>query len=277
MPPAAIAAALASALIHASWNAALKRGRDRLVDSFLVGIGGLVLALVLIAALGAPRADAWPYVIASSLLHTLYWFTLMRGYDAGDMSHVYTLARGSAPLLVAVGAALAAHEIPGPTDMIGIALVSAGVLCVGVSPRAPLKVTLWALAMGACISTYSLVDALGARVSQNAALYISWNTALMSTLMIAFALLRRGPAPLLSAARLDPWRGLLVGAVSMGGYGLVLWAQTIAPIAQVTALRESSVVFGALIAWAFLRERLGLRRWLGAALAASGAALLALA
>jgi drug/metabolite transporter (DMT)-like permease len=275
VPPLAIAAALASALIHASWNAVLKGGRDRLTDSFLVGVGGMALGLVAIAFLGAPPAASWPFLIGSAFIHTLYWFTLIKGYDAGDLSHVYTLARGSAPLLVALGAALTAHEIPAGAEMAGIALICVGVFCVGFSPRAPLRATLWALAIGACIASYSLVDALGARVTGSAMLYISWNTVLMSAPLIVFALVRRGPALLMQAARLDPWRGIGVGMISMVGYGIVLWAQTFAPIAQVTALRETSVVFGALIAWVFMREAVGPRRWLGALLAAAGAALIA--
>jgi drug/metabolite transporter (DMT)-like permease len=133
----------------------------------------MALGLIAIAFLGLPPAAAWLFLIVSAGLHTLYWFTLMKGYDAGDLSHVYTLARGSAPLLVALGAAFAANEIPGGVEMAGIPLISVGVLCVGFSPRAPLRATLWALAMGACIASYSLVDALGARVAGSAALFIS--------------------------------------------------------------------------------------------------------
>lgn len=275
MPPLAVALALTSAVIHASWNAVLKRGSDRVTDSCLVGVGGAVLGAVLIAMLGAPNAATWPFLLISTLIHNLYWFTLLKGYDAGDLSHVYTLSRGSAPLLVALGAALSAREIPGAREMAGIVTVSVGVLCVGVSPRAPLRATLWAFAIGLCIASYSLVDALGARASGNAALYIGWSQTLMSVPLVGFAIWRRGPRRLWRDAQRDPWRGLIVGAVSMAGYGLVLWAQTMGPIAQTTALRETSVVFGALIAWLFMHERVGLRRAVGAGLAAAGAALIA--
>lgn len=277
MAPLAIAAALGSAVIHASWNAALKRGTDRVADAFLVAVGGLLTALVLIALLGAPPQAAWPYLALSMVIHLAYWFALFNGYDAGDLSHIYTLSRGSAPVLVTLGAAFAAHEIPPPLKALGVALVSVGVLCVGASPNAPIKATLWALLIGLCIGAYSLVDALGARAAANAPLYIGWSTALMSLPMIAFTFWRRGARPLLAGAAASPWRGLGVGVVSIGGYGLVLWAQTIAPIGQVTALRETSVVFAALIAFFFLRERLGLRRWIGALIVAAGAGLIAFA
>ena len=279
MPPLAIAAALCSALIHASWNAALKGAGvpDRVTDSFLVALGCLATGVSIIAFLGAPPAPAWPYLAVSVCIHLSYWFTLLKGYDSGDLSHIYTLSRGSAPLMVALGAVLIAHESLPLLKMIGVALVSVGVLCVGASPNAPRKASLWALAIGECIAGYSLVDALGARVAGNAALYLGWNAALMSVPMLGFALWRRGPRSLLASAAIAPWRGIAIGVISSAGYGLVLWAQTMAPIAQVTALRETSVVWGALIAFVFLRERLGPRRWLGAFIVALGAGLIAFA
>lgn len=277
MPPLAIAAAIASAIIHASWNAALKGGTDRVTDSFLIAVGGLGAGIAIILWLGAPPPAAWPYIALTICIHLAYWFCLFKGYDAGDMSHVYTLSRGSAPLLVALGAALTASEIPPPLKMLGIALVSLGVFTVGASPRAPLRATLWAAAIGLCIASYSLVDALGSRAAGNAVLYIGWSMTLMSMPMAAFAFWRRGVRPLLASAAVAPWRGIGIGLISFAGYALVLWAQTFAPIAQVTALRETSVVWGALIAFLFLHERLGLRRWLGAAIVAAGAGLIAFA
>jgi len=275
MPPLAIAAALSSALIHASWNAALKGGRDRVADAFLIAVGGILTWLVVAALFGAPRSEAWPYLAASVLIHLVYWFALFSAYDAGDMSHVYTLSRGSAPLLVAIGAALTVQEAPPPLKALGIGLVSLGVLLVGASPRAPLKATLWALGIGICIASYSLVDALGARVAGAAVTYVAWTSGVMGIPMIAYTLWRRGGRQLLQDASVAPLRGIFIGIISFAGYGLVLWAQTIAPIAQVTALRETSVVFGALIAFVILRERLGARRWLGAAVVAAGAGLIA--
>ena len=276
MPPFAIALALTSAFVHASWNAALKGGRDRVIDAFLIAIGGVITGGVLMLWSGPPSAVTWPYLAASVCIHLAYWVVLFKAYDSGELSHVYTLSRGSAPLLVAVGAALFAHEIPPPLKMLGVALISVGVLTVGASPRAPLKATLWALAIGLCIGSYSLVDALGARTS-SAPLYLGWTTGLMSVPMIAFSLLRRGPARLMREAFAAPWRGIAIGVISFAGYGLVLWAQTMAPVAQVTALRETSVVFGALIAFVVLHERLGARRWIGALIVATGAVLIAFA
>ncbi|GAM98131.1 integral membrane protein [alpha proteobacterium U9-1i] len=279
MPPLAIAAAFTSALIHASWNAALKtsggRTPDRITDAFLIAVGGLLIGAAVALIVGAPPAAALPYLAASVAIHLVYWIALFKSYDLGDLSHIYTLSRGSAPLLVAIGAALTVHEIPSPVKAAGVGLVSIGILLVGVSPRAPLRATMWALIVGLCIASYSLVDALGARVANNAVLYVGWTTGLMSIPMIAFSFYRRGAHALMQSARVAPWRGIFIGVISFAGYGLVLWAQTIAPIAQVTALRETSVVWGALIAFFLLGERLGARRWAGAIVVALGAGLIA--
>lgn len=274
MPPAAIAAALLSALIHASWNALLKSGADRLVDSALVGVGWMVLAAGLIAFYGLPPPQAWPILFISGAVHALYWGALTRGYEAGDLSHVYTLSRGLAPAVAALLAFIVIGETPAPLALAGVALVCAGVLTVGASRAAPLNATLWALVTAASIGAYSLCDAMGARIVGDAAHYLGWNMLLSGLPIFAFAVLRRGPARLLRAARADWKRGLAAGLVSGVGYGIVLFAQTLAPVAQVTALRETSVVFGALIAWLFLKETLGPRRWAGAAIVAAGAALI---
>lgn len=276
MPELAIAAALTSAFIHACWNALLKSSGDRLLDTALVGFGWCVLGLGIIAACGLPPAAAWPYVVATAVIHAIYWAALSKGYDAGDLSHVYTLSRGLAPLLVAVGAVFAAAEVPRPSEAVGIAAVSLGVLCVGANRHAPLRATGWALLIAACIGSYSLVDALGARITGSALTYTGWMLFAASLPIGLFALVKRGPVRLARDAWRDGRRGLGAGVVSGIGYGIVLFAQTLAPVAQVTALRETSVVFGALIAWLVLRERLGVRRWAGAVLVAAGAVTIAL-
>lgn len=275
MPLVAVAAALASALIHASWNAALKGGpdADRLFDAFCIALGSVLVWGVVALIWGMPPDAAWPYIAASTAVHLIYWFALFRGYGAGDMSHVYTLARGLAPLLVALGAAVTVQEIPPPLKLAGIALVSLGVLGVGASPGAPLRATLWALTTGISIAAYSLIEALGARASGDALVYVAWRTGVTGVAMAAFVLWRHG-AGTLTARPADFIRGVGIGVASFLGFALVVWAQTIAPIAAVTALRETSVVFGAFIAFLFLRERLDLRRWIGAAIVAVGAGLI---
>lgn len=276
MPPLAIALALTSALIHATWNTLLKSGQDRIADMALVSAGSAAFGAVLIAIAGLPAAAAWPWLVISGLVHVLYWTCVVKGYDAGDLSHVYTLSRGGAPILVALGGTIAAHEVPAPAEALGIALVSGGVLSVGFSANAPLRASLWAALTACTIASYSLADALGARASHNPTAYVGWMALFTGLPVGLFSVFRRGPLALARAVRKDWLRGTIAGALSAGGFGIVLYAQTFAPIAQVTALRETSVVLAALMAWLLLHERLGARRWIGAGIVAAGAALIAL-
>lgn len=275
MPVAAIVAALSSALIHATWNALLKGGNDRLADAAVMAPASISYGLVLIAIFGPPPEAAWPYLIGSALAHVGYWTCMFKGYSLGDLSHVYTLARGSAPLLTALGAAVFAAEIPSAWAICGIALVSCGVLLVGADPRAPLKATLWALANACFIATYSVINGMGVRTAGNVLSYIGFMTIGTFVPVGLFGLWRRRQV-IVAHARKTGLRACIIGICSSGGFAIALWAQTIAPIAHVTALRETSVVFGALIAFAFLHEHLGARRWLGAAVVACGAVLIAL-
>lgn len=277
MPPEAIAAALLSAMIHAGWNAALKAGEDRLVEMVVMGAGGCLFGLGLWAAFGAPPLAALPYLAISSLVHIVYWTALSRGYAAGDMSHVYTIARGIAPALVTLAAIVVAHETPTPMAAIGVALVSVGIMLVGVNPSAPLNATAWALLTGAAIATYSLVDALGARVAGSAWSYKAWGSLGVFIPIMLFGFLRRGPQRFAAAARGRWMRGMTAGALSNAGFAIVLWAQMRAPIGNVTALRETSVVFGAAIAAIVLKEAVTTRRWLGAIVVALGAVLIGFA
>jgi drug/metabolite transporter (DMT)-like permease len=277
IPLSALAATLLSALLHAGWNLFLKGSAgDRLVDLAILGIGGSLFGGVLIALFGAPVAAAWPYIIASSAIHLVYWTALTRGYAAGDMSHVYTIARGLAPALVTLGAVLAAGEVPGPGQGIGVAAISAGVLLVGVNRAAPAAATGWALLTGCAIAGYSLIDALGVRINGDVFRYKGWGAVFTFLPISLFIIASRGPAAFRAAAA-GRWRvGLIAGAVSSAGFMLVLWAQMRAPIGPITALRETSVLFGAALAALLLKERVTARRWAGAIVVCAGAVLIGL-
>ena len=193
------------------------------------------------------------------------------------MSHVYTIARGIAPALVTAGAVLAAGELPSLPAGLGIAAISAGVLLVGVSRHAPLPATLWALLTGCAIAGYSLVDALGVRANGDVFSYKGWGAVFTFLPVSLFIIARRGAAGFMAAAA-GRWRpGLLAGAVSSAGFMLVLWAQMRAPIGPITALRETSVIFGAGLAALLLKEQVTPRRWAGALVVCAGAALIGLA
>ena len=275
IPASALAATLLSALLHAGWNLFLKgSGGDRMVDLALLGLGGSLFGGVLILLFGPPVAAAWPHILASSGLHLVYWTALMRGYAAGDMSHVYTIARGIAPGLVTLGAVAVAGEVPGPGQAAGIAAISAGVMLVGVNRAAPLPATLWALLTGCCIASYSLVDALGVRVNGDVFSYKGWG-AVFTFLPISLVVIARRGLPGFAAQASGRWgRGMAAGAISSAGFMLVLWAQTQASIGPITALRETSVLFGAALAALLLKEKVTPRRWAGATVVCAGAMLI---
>lgn len=273
--PAAIAATLLSALIHAGWNLFLKGSAgDRMVDLAVLGIGGSIFGCVLIGLFGAPVAAAWPFIVASCAIHLVYWTALTKGYAAGDMSHVYTIARGVAPGLVTIGAVLVAGEVPPVAQGLGVVAISAGVMLVGVSRAAPLPATGWALLTGCAIAGYSLVDALGVRANGDVFSYKGWGAVFTFLPISLFVVARRGVAGFAAAAAGRWRRGLVAGAVSSAGFMLVLWAQMRAPIGPITALRETSVLFGAGLAAVLLREKVTGRRWAGAAVVCAGAMLI---
>ena len=274
MPPEATAAALLSAVIHAAWNAVLKSGTDRLAAVSAMGIGAIVLGLALLGWRGLPPAACWPYLVASAVVHVLYWLALTRSYASGDMSHVYTIARGLAPALVALGALLAAREVPSFAGTMGIVCVCLGIAAIGISRRAAKIATTWAGVTAVTIATYSVLDGLGARASGDALAYVGASALGTYIPIIAYSAVRRGPGALVEAVSGHGLRFVGAGVASEIGFGLALWAQTIAPLAYVTALRETSVVFGAIIAAWILREPVSSRRWLGAIVVAAGAALL---
>jgi len=248
-----------------------------MVDLAVLGIGGSLFGCVLIALFGAPVAGAWPFICASSAIHLVYWTALTKGYAAGDMSHVYTIARGLAPALVTLGAVLFAAEVPGWGQGLGVAAISLGVILVGVNRHAPLAATGWALLTGTAIAGYSLVDAMGVRVNADVFSYKGWGAVFTFLPISLFVIAQRGPAGFAAAAA-GRWRqGLVAGALSSAGFMLVLWAQMRAPIGPITALRETSVLFGAGLAVLLLKEKVTPRRWAGALVVCAGAMLIGFA
>ncbi|TPE51499.1 EamA family transporter [Amaricoccus solimangrovi] len=266
------AAVLLGALLHASWNAIVKAGTDKLLSTVLVSGGSALIALPFALVLPAPAPASWPFLAASTLAQLLYFVLVATAYRAADMSLVYPLMRGGAPALVALAGALALGERIGPAGWLGVALVSLGVLAIAGAGRAHATGRGVAIALGnACvIATYTLIDGAGVRRSGAPVSYALWLFLANAAPFLAWALLRRGPelrAYLRAHARL----GLVGGAGNLGSYGLALWAMTGAPVAVVAALRETSILFGLAIAALFLGERIGPVRLAAAALILAGA------
>ena len=262
---------LGSALLHASWNAVIKSSRDVMLDTALVAAAAGILALPLIAYLPLPARASWPYLGASSAIHIAYFSTLVAAYRLGDLGHAYPLMRGTAPLLVALFGVALLDERPSTTMWLGIVLISTGILSLGLLQRgrAHRGATLWALANAAIIAAYTLVDGSGARLSGAPASYVAWLFWLQGLLFVALVAVLRRSALRNYVAR--HWRrGLGGGLCLISAYGIVLWAMTQAPVAAVAALRESSVIFAALLGSLFLHEPFGRQRLIAACAVALG-------
>jgi drug/metabolite transporter (DMT)-like permease len=272
-------AVLAAGLMHAGWNALLKSapGGDPMLDMATIVAGSAVCALIAIPFVGVPDPAAWKFAALSALIHWGYYWTLAHAYRTGDLSFAYPLMRGTAPLLTTLLGVAFLREWPTPQIAAGIALISLGIVAIAFAQRGrhPPAAAGWALTNAAIIAAYTLVDGAGARASGNAPAYVSWLIFLEAIpfLLWIWARQRDGAIRYIGAH----WqRGIVGGAASLGAYGIVLWAMTQAPVAAVAALRETSVLFAALIGAAFLKERLGLRRLAGAVSVVAGVAALKL-
>lgn len=260
-------AVLGAGLMHASWNALVKGGSggDPLLDTSTIVAGSAACSFVLLPFLPLPLAAAWPMAVASMLVHFGYYLTLTEAYRAGDLSFAYPLMRGTAPLLVTLLGIVFLRELPGLQVAAGIVLICAGIFAIAFAQRHrhPRVAVYWALGNASIIAVYTLIDGAGARASGNALAYVAWLSFLESILFLAWVRWYRGPAAV--AYVRDRWRrGLVGGFFSVAAYGIVLWAMTRAPVAAVAALRETSVLFAALIGAVLLKEKLGLGRLAGA-------------
>jgi drug/metabolite transporter (DMT)-like permease len=268
---------LAAAVMHATWNALVKSGRDRLIDLTLVIAGAGFLALLAIPFVGIPARESWPWIAASVLTHAGYYVFLLFAYRDGAMSRVYPIARGIAPPLVAIIAIPLAGEVPDLMGAIGLGLVTFGILALAIEPGNMRgregRSVLYAVLTGLFIVSYVLVDGMGVRASGNPAAYIAWDFFLEAIPLVVFCVYVKRHSFIAHVAH-GGWRGLFGGVIAGGGYAIAIWAMSIAPMAQVTALRETSVVFGAAIGAIILKEPFGPRRIAAAVLVAFGNALI---
>jgi drug/metabolite transporter (DMT)-like permease len=252
-----MAVVLLGAMLHAAWNTLVRRAADKFLDTVMILGGAGMLTAVLLPALPLPAVASWPYLAASVLIHVIYFALVALAYHGAELSFAYPVMRGSAPVLSAVAVALLLNETPTPGGWLGILLVSGGVLLLATDAWRSGKLrkgpTLLALANAGVIAVYTLVDGQGARLSGHAFSYTGWMFLLTAVLLLGLALALKGRRVIVHARH--GWqRGLLGGASTLASYGLALWAMTQAPIALVAALRETSVVFAAIMAALFLAE-----------------------
>jgi drug/metabolite transporter (DMT)-like permease len=287
IPAQVIAAVLGAALLHATWNALVK-GRagqgDPLLSTVLVVAGGALASGLLLPFLTAPLPSSWPFIAASSLTQTIYYLLLIATYQHGDMSHGYPLMRGSAPLLVALFNGLLTGEHLSGAQWLAVCLICGGVLAMLLSARAAppqpgrsqRRATVFALTTACVIALYTIIDGAGVRRSGAPAAYTMWIFLLTGVAVLAWA--ARGRTQALAAlARTRPLLLPVGGVSTLGSYGIALWAMTLAPVAAIAALRETSILFATAIAALVLRERVGRWRMVAAGLIACGAIAMRLA
>jgi drug/metabolite transporter (DMT)-like permease len=263
---------LGAALMHAVWNTILKSSESKLLDTTLIVALGSLIALATLPFLPMPDPASWPWLGMSVALHMLYYFALIGAYHHGDLSHTYPLMRGGAPLLIALAGPLVVHEQLSGRGWLGIGLISLGIIAPALRSLAhpgTHRATAFALANASIIAAYTLVDGRGARASGHAIAYSQWLFFLDGFALTAYAYVRHGRA--VTEYALRRWGPAAIGALlSMGAYGIAIWAMTKAPVAMVAALRETSVIIAAIIGATLLKERLGLWRIAGAALVVAG-------
>lgn len=245
----------------------LKGGRDVLLDTAaIIGYAGLLM-LPLLFAVPAPARESWPSLGASMAAHFAYYALMVNAYRTGDLSLVYPLMRGVAPLITAVLGVVWLQEIPAAPAWAGMLLISTGVLLLAwrSADHAPSPAAVgYALANAMVIAGYSLIDGAGARQAGNAWSYVAWLFVLDAIPFLGWLAAARGKA-LAHALWQRRRNGLVGGSLSAGAYAISVWAMTQAPVALVASLRETSVLFATLIGWRVLREKLNARRWTGAA------------
>jgi drug/metabolite transporter (DMT)-like permease len=281
LSPSIFAVVLAAAALHAGWNALVKIKLDPFLAMTLICVSCAVIATPALAITGLPEAAAWPWILASIVIHLGYYLFLAEAYRRADMSQVYPVARGSAPLITALLSLLVTHDPVSLQELAGIAILAFGVLLISLRGHRSLAkpspvAMLCALATAATISAYTLVDGIGARAAGDANAYAAALFALDGYPMLALCLWTRGLHGVKPALRfLLP--GFAGGAMSLAAYWIVIWAMTVAPIALVAATRETSVLFAGLIAVVVLKEPLTPIRGLSAALILLGLVVMRLA
>ncbi|NBY70287.1 MAG: phosphonate utilization protein [Betaproteobacteria bacterium] len=268
---------LLGALLHASWNALVKSSSDKTLDTALIHVLCSLLALPVCLYVGPPPAESWPYIFGSLVVHVGYYFALAGAYRHGDLGLTYPLMRGTAPMLVALTSFALIGESLSPMASLGVACICGGVFLLGFTREwwTHRKAIVFALSNAVLIAIYTVIDAKGARSSDHVAQYISmlfvldgWPFALLVFMQ------RKGQVWPYVRKR---WPVAVGGAcASIGSYAIALWAMTVAPVAMVAALRETSVFFAALIGAWFLKEAWTRQRIAGTVAILSGVAALRL-
>lgn len=283
--PLIVGLLLAAALMHASWNALLKADRsDRLATFGVIMTTGTVMGLCAVPFLPWIYPGAWKFLAISVIVHVAYYTFLLKAYSYGDLSHTYPIARGLGPLLVALVSGQLIGEHLRAQDIVGVVLLSFGLITLAIplnrAPHATNRyglATLFAVLTGFTIAAYIIADGMGVRSAgpdfEHRIAYIAWLCVLEGPWLLVFAAVMR-PQTILSHLRRNWWRGAVGGVIANVGYGIAIYGLVLGPMAHVAALRETSVLFGALMGTLLLGEPFGLRRVAAAFVIVSGLVLM---
>jgi drug/metabolite transporter (DMT)-like permease len=272
---------LGAAVLHAVWNALAHGMKDQLVGFALINVAISGCSVILVAVAPLPNAEAWPFILGSTAVHVGYQLMLLRSYGLGDFAQMYPIARGTSPLLVAVWATAVLAQPITAEELVGVLVISAGLmglaLSAGLPGRTQLPAVAAALATGVLIAAYTVIDGSGVRQSDSVLGYIAWLFLLQSPVLIVMAVAVRGRSLFTGLGRRVWFQGLGGGVLSLIAYGLVVWAQARGNLATIAALRETSIVIAALIGAVFFHERFGRFRMVASAVVVAGIAVLELA
>jgi drug/metabolite transporter (DMT)-like permease len=268
-----LAAVLGAAFLHAAWNAAIKVGTSRLGAMVLLSFGEVAIGMAVAAFFPAPAPEVWPWIAASSCAHFFYKFFLAYAYERGDLSRVYPIARGTAPMIVALaGGLFFLSDTLAMQEYLGIFILGLGILAMaqGVFTEGENR-KLLPFALGSALATasYTMIDGTGARVAGDAVMYIAWVFIVEGALFIVGMLALRGPS-LIPRGRRDWAAGMFAAAASYAAYAISVWAMTRAPIAVVAAVRETSILFAVLIGWAVFGEKISRSKAIAAVISVAG-------
>ncbi len=271
MSTVAVGLALVAAILHASWNAFLRTGADRLWSITVMSLAGSIITLPLLFMVPVPGPAAWPYILLSASLQVGYSLFLVAAYRHGELGQVYPIVRGTVPLLVTLGGLVFFGEVLGLWQTLGVVLIATGIMSLSLGKtRAATSSILFALTTGLIIACYSTVDSRGVKLVEQPIAYALWVLFLFGIMItIAFAVTRRGL--IIDLRSPLTWKAAAGGVVAMLAYGLVVVAYAYAPAGLVTAVRETSVVFAVLIGALVLGEPLTARRLLACLIVAGGA------
>lgn len=264
-----------SAIAHPIWNAMVKSSGDRLLSMVAIRATGLLIGLVALPFVDSPAPQSWKWLALTATVHFAYYALLIRSYDVGDMSVVYPLARGLAPVLTTIAALVLIDEELSRGQLLAVGLISLGIMILSVGAGARLEAVGFAIATGVAVASYSFLGGLGVRTAGTVLGFQACLEIVTGVGMVGYAALRR-PRDLASYARHHAVTGLLAGVISVLGFLAFLVAARHLPLGPVSAVRETSVIFGAVIGTLILKEGFGLRRIAASASVVSGIVLLAL-